>query len=71
MTVKEIIRKCNVAMLGGYNAGVLTRMEMRIGTPAFTTVLQTVLKKVSQLLGKFYLLWKDMKKKLSIETSYS
>lgn len=46
VTAKEVIRKCNVAMLGGYNAGVLTRMEMRIGTPALTTVLQTVLKKV-------------------------
>lgn len=46
MTAKEIIRKCNVAMFGGYDAGVLTRMEMRTGTPALTTVLQTVLMKV-------------------------
>jgi len=46
VTAKEITRKYNVAMLGGYNAGVLTRMDKRIGTPALTTVLQTVLRKV-------------------------
>lgn len=46
VTAKEIIRMCNVAMLRGDNAGVLTRKEMRTGTPVLTTMLQTVLKKV-------------------------
>jgi len=53
VTAKEIIRKCNVAMLWGDNAGVLTRMGMRIGTPALTTELQTVLKKVYSGYKKF------------------
>lgn len=51
MTVKEIIKKCNAAMLGDYDAGALTKMEMLIGTPPVTTVLQTVLKKVYSIAG--------------------
>ena len=53
MIAKAIIRKYNVAMHGDYNAGVLTGMEILTGTPLFTTMLQTVLKKVPMNINFF------------------